>query len=343
MAGVKHRGNGQGTVERVKTNCWKAIVIVGYKDDAYKLPIRRTKSGFHSKSEALAYLQELKNSKVEKKERLTLLLAYQKWLPTHSAGRSTIACYVSAFKVFEDCWNLQLNDLDIDELQACLENCDKGIRTRQNAKACLGLIYKWAIPRGYASLNLAQYLKVGEGEQAHKHAFTLDQLEIIKDACGKVPFAELIYCQCYLGFRPSEFLALRARDYNEKEKCFVGGSKTEAGRNRVVTVSPKIQPIVDFYIDHCNNDYVFSRYGQQINIKDYRANFYKCLDVLGIQDEGVHNLTPHSCRHTFATLMKAVNAPDKDKLELIGHTTTEQLQYYQDVNYIDLRKITDNL
>lgn len=51
--------------------------------------------------------------------------------------------------------------------------------------------------------------------------------------------------------------------------------------------------------------------------------------------------TPHSCRHTFATLMKNVTASDKDKLALIGHTSTEMLRHYQDVNLEDLRKITD--
>lgn len=41
--------------------------------------------------------------------------------------------------------------------------------------------------------------------------------------------------------------------------------------------------------------------------------------------------------------MKRVNGSDKDKLELIGHTSTEMLRHYQNVNFADLRKITDAL
>lgn len=41
--------------------------------------------------------------------------------------------------------------------------------------------------------------------------------------------------------------------------------------------------------------------------------------------------------------MKRVKGADKDKLELIGHTSDDMLRYYQDVNYTDLRKITDAL
>ena len=54
-----------------------------------------------------------------------------------------------------------------------------------------------------------------------------------------------------------------------------------------------------------------------------------------------HKYSPHTCRHTFATLMKRVAGADKDKQELIGHASAEMLRYYQDVNIEDLRRITD--
>ena len=56
-----------------------------------------------------------------------------------------------------------------------------------------------------------------------------------------------------------------------------------------------------------------------------------------------HKYTPHSCRHTFATLMKRVPGASKDKQELIGHASEEMLRYYQDVGLEDLRAITDAL
>ena len=72
------------------------------------------------------------------------------------------------------------------------------------------------------------------------------------------------------------------------------------------------------------------------------------LDACGIENpveerDGVkrRKYTPHSCRHTFATMMKRVQGADKDKLELMGHTSTEMLRHYQDASYDDLRKITD--
>lgn len=62
---------------------------------------------------------------------------------------------------------------------------------------------------------------------------------------ASIPYGEYIVAQCYLGFRPSELLALDIEDYDPRLRSFVGGAKTEAGRNRIVTISPKIQPIID--------------------------------------------------------------------------------------------------
>ena len=78
--------------------------------------------------------------------------------------------------------------------------------------------------------------------------------------------------------------------------------------------------------------------------------FYAALEAAGIENpiteqDGIkrRKYTPHSCRHTFATLMKDVAAPTTDKLKLIGHTSDAQLRYYQETDFESLRQITDRL
>lgn len=75
--------------------------------------------------------------------------------------------------------------------------------------------------------------------------------------------------------------------------------------------------------------------------------FYELLESLNIEnpvdEDGRHRLTPHSCRQTFATLLKRAQGSDTDKLALIGHTSTDQLRDYQDVPVEDLRRIIDQI
>ncbi|MEG0750856.1 MAG: site-specific integrase [Oscillospiraceae bacterium] len=244
---------------------------------------------------------------------------------------------------------MDIRTLDVDDLQACIDDCAAGKRTKQNMKVTAGLIYKYAIPRipDMRPLNLGEYLKINDdSESSIRASFNESQLKQIQAAIGRVPYADYVYCHCYLGFRPSALLLLTQQSYNADERCFVGGIKTEAGRDRTVTVSPKIKPYIDALLDK-GKFYIFcGSDGEQLPIVKYRAVFYAVLDAVGIDnptEDGRRKYTPHSCRHTFATLMKRVEGAERDKLALIGHTDVEQLIDYQDVHFGDLRGITDKL
>lgn len=348
----KARGNGQGTVYK-RGSTWTAAITTGYpvSEDGIMHRKTRSKGGFKTKKDAIAYLPMLSIAPAAQKKAITMKELYGKWLPTHRAGKDTMNCYKAAWNYFRPLWTMRVPDVDVDDLQECMDSCPKGKRTKQNMKALCGLLYKFGIPRNITTINLGEYLIVGEGEDGSKDALPLDAVEKLKNAIGSVPFADYIVAQCYLGFRPSELLALDAKDYDRKNKAFIGGAKTDAGRDRTVTISPKIQPIIDRLTANKISGPVFcGADGKTMPIKAYRAAFYAALDAAGIDNpvtikDGVerHKYTPHSCRHTFATLMKSVNAPDKDKLELIGHTSTEMLRHYQDVDLDALRRITNAL
>ena len=256
-------------------------------------------------------------------------------------------CYQSAEKWFLPVSDLPIAEITIEQLQYCLDVCPCGRRTKENMKAVAGLLYKYAIPRRLATINLGKYLVINSSRPVQRIGLPVSALAVISRSVGIVPGADYILCQCYLGFRPSELLALDARDYNRTERAFTGGAKTAAGRNRIVTISPTIQPIIDGLIRGKTSGAVFcAADGRQLSLEQYREMFYSALDACGVEnpiEDGRHRYTPHSCRHTFATLLKRVPGSDKDKLSLIGHSSTKMLYHYQDVHYEDLRRITDAL
>lgn len=351
------RGNGQGSVYKLPNGKYKAVVVAGYYEgaDGKKKKKVRTKT-FTKKSDAIAALPSLIAAPAVKKNAIiTFKALYDRWLPTHRAGKSTIDCYKAAIKYFQPVWYNRIDDIDIDDLQECVDNCGKGKRTQQNMKAVCGLVYKFGIPRNVIpnNLNLAQFLIVGGEGATARESFTENQIEQIKAITDKIDYADYVYCLIYLGFRPSEFLSLNFSQYDPERKCFVGGSKTAAGTNRMVTISPKIQPLIDRIVKDRTSDVIFCNAdGTEWNLKEFTEKaFYPVLQAAGIDNPIVevgggvkrHKYTPHSCRHTFATLMKRIDAPSKDKQALIGHTSEEMLKYYQDVDVSDLKRITDLL
>lgn len=348
----KSRGNGTGSVYKLPNGSWIAVKILSWTVDADGKKHKNTvsKSGFRTKKEALEYLPKLSSEeKAERKKSITFKQLFDKWIPTHKKSKSTLDCYRAAMNHFRPVWNESMNEITVDDLQECMDECPAGKRTMENMKALCGLLYKYGIPRNYASLNMGQYLIVNGEAGAGKEGLPLQALSKLSQSVGKVPYANYIVAQCYLGFRPSELLALEIKDYNRTDKTLTGGSKTEAGRNRVVTISPKIQPIIDQLTKNRISGYIFcGKTGGHFDLNDYREKFYEALEACGIDNptetaNGVprKKYTPHSCRHTFSTLMKKVPGADKDKLSLIGHTSTEMLRHYQDVDLEGLRKITD--
>lgn len=353
--GRRSRGNGEGSVYRRKNGSYIAVKILGYETDdttGKVKPVKITKGGFKTKKEALAYLPKLTIQPLGINPDETLRGIFELWLPTHidsGVSRSTIDCYKSAFKYYEKLWYVPFSKLTIESLQECLDTCPRGKRTRQNMKAIGTLLYQYAIPREYVNKNLAHYLRIKGEDGTPRDYFTEAEIERVRQSIGAVPYADYIYCNIYLGFRLNEFLALDVARYNRQERALQGGGKTKAGTNRIVTISPKIQPIIDRLTGDRKEGLIFAdSTGKAFTEKRYREKcFYPALELMGLPfpapDGTERKLTPYSCRHTFATLMKNVSAPDKDKLELMGHTSIEMLQHYQHTAYDDLRAITDHL
>ena len=366
---TKSRGNGLGSVYKLPDGKWAAVRTVGWIVDPLPpgsppgtVPHKRrqtVKRRYRTRKDAEAAVLTL--SAADRRPRtgtvtqrkgtgITLKELYDQWEPTHNRSRSTMNCYRAGFRLFAELWNVRMEDLDIDALQDCLDDSDAGRRTQENAKAALGLVYKYGIPRNAVpkDRNLAPFLRISGEAGEKKPGFSQEELELIrKKAEAGDTVAAVVLCHCYLGFRPTAMVELTVADYSAERRCFVGGIKTEAGKGRTVPVSPKIQSYVDTLIAAAGDGYVFGDHGAQLALPDYREQLYDLLQRCGIQnpvdEAGRHRLTPHSCRHTFATLMKNVKGSDTDKLALIGHTSTEQLRDYQDAPLEDLRAIIDQI
>lgn len=352
---VKHkRGNGQGSVVKLPDGRYKATVVLDYyvAEDGRKRRHTRSKI-FELKKDALAAIPGLKESPRQRERKtMTFWQVFDAWLPTHKAGKSTLGNYRAAVRYFGDLYTFPFREIDVDDLQECIDACPKGRRTKENMRAAVGLMYKYAIPRHLTAdgLNLAQYLTLDGDGPAHRDAFTEDELDLLWMNSG-LPYVEDVLIMCYTGFRPSEYLALTADSYDHQAFTLTGGAKTAAGKGRIVTVSPKIALMV---ARKAASPGPLCRTPKDTawDLKSFTMEaFYPALDACGIDNPMVeisggvqrHRISPHSCRHTFATLIKRVAGADKDKLELIGHASTEMLRHYQDVSLADLRAITDAL
>lgn len=337
------RGNGQGTVYKDKNGKWIADYTIGWDEvDGVLHRKRRKKRGFATKNEALAYLPNLKQDLPQQDMNVKFKDLYNKWLNGHTekVGQSTINCYKSAYKYFSSLYYVEVSKIRTEHMQKCIDECPHGKRTKENMKALGTSLWRYAMQLDIVDRNYAEYIYIKKEEQAEKIAFSKTQLDTMWANVDRVPNIKYVLVLCYTGMRLSEMLGAMTEDYNPEEGYFVTGVKTDAGKNRVITISPKIRP---FFTDFGTGKHLFT----DLSAKKFRGDLYypalQALDMDALDDEGDHIYTPHCCRHTFATLMKNVDAPPTDKQKLIGHAKFEMTAHYTHTDLVSLKKITDNL
>ena len=350
----RKRANGEGSVYKDKiTGKWIAAYVEGYvlTDQGKSRPVRRVKKGLSTKAEAQAFIPKLKEGVTSQTDQnITFQGLYNRFAEQHEerVSKSTMDCYKAAFKHYKELWHIRFLGLGIDDLQNCVDECPAGRRTKENMKALGTLMYKYAKSRKLKTDNFAQYIYVGNEQKGTRPSFTMEQVELIKNAIGKIPGADYTYCMIYTGYRPNEMLGLTRESYHKEGdiEYLVGGFKSEAGTDRIITISPKIKALILPLIMKAN-PYVFPRMDGARMTDDYFRTevFYPLLAALGIQDipdkDHPAYYVPYSCRHTFSNLLKAAKGDEKDKSSLMGHTDPKMTRQYQDSKLPELKAITD--
>ena len=353
----KARGNGQGTAyKRGKT--WEACVTLGMvapKDPAKKpYPKKHRKGGFLTKTAALAYcLSYVKGGKERPKK--TLEQVYEEWSSKYAqrVGPSTMSGYIAAYKHFEPLHPVMINDITASDLQDCMDACKAGKRTHQVMKVTAGLIWAYAYDADYVEKNVTENLYTGKGTSEQREPLTDDEVQAIKRAIGTHPYAEYVYALCYLGFRPGEFLKLRKSDLHQGNGVtyLVGGSKTEAGKNRRVPVPAVISAIIDERMNVIGTDLLFPQFTynrkkeftgyKQMSDGYFREHVFKPLMAsLGIAEGKV----PYGARHTYSDKLKDAAGDDKTKAAIMGHTDYQFTQKrYQSTSIDDIKKVAESI
>ena len=134
----------------------------------------------------------------------------------------------------------------------------------------------------------------------------------------------MILIQCYSGWRPGELIAIKTDQVDLSTMTITGGSKTKAGKNRVVPIHPKIEKLVKKCYRKAKLSgclYLFSddKTNRPMTYDTYHDKFKKEVGKLRLNPE--HR--PHDPRVHFVTKCKE-HAVDEYAIKyLIGHSITD--------------------
>jgi integrase len=307
---VKKRANGMGSIIK--------------KPGSRSKPWEAQKGGvyigcFATRHEAEQALLKLADHKVLDTINLTFQQVYERWVPEHS--RTVTGKGMEGYRTaFNNCAMLhdqifrRLRTADFQEAVNTLEQKGLSKSSCEKVVQLFGQLSKWAIREEICSTNYAQFVTILATQKKEKAVFTPEQIRAIKASNHiAAPIAIILLAT---GCRPNELFA--ATVSNCHENFFISGSKTEAGKNRIIPVSPlgleAYQSLLQTARDIGSSKLIEAYQGNHSQANFAKREWKDLMASLGIAD-----MTPYNCRHTFTTM--AVQAGIKPELlqKILGH------------------------
>ena len=312
---MKRRGNGEGTVERINSHNFKAIAVVGWKDDTH--PIRRTKAGFRTAREAREYIPILKGERPNDRCIADYWATIEEQVSRMDGA--TQRKYRLAYERVQSIARVPIDTIRID----MLNNLVKGLTSNSalSVKNLLSKAYQLAMAEQVCYVNLALLMTLPtDHAEVPKTPFAKGEIGILWSAWHEQKdrvLAVVLLC-CYTGMMPIEIC--RTTTDNVQNQTIVGiGAKTEKRRTSAVIVPTLAMPVLSWLCDNAVDGRLLP-----MTEKQYRTAFKKLMARLGLNTDH----TPYDCRHTTATLLQDSLEPNA-LTELMRHTKLITTQHYK--------------
>lgn len=331
---TRRRARGTGTIRKDTrySSQWIAIAPPTSKGTNGKYI-----GSFRTQKEAQQALEDFINNSRPQLYNITLSKIYDLWSEKHfetlksEDGR---AGYKAAFADLAPLHSRKMSELKTADFQFCVDSvAEKFSRSKcEKVKQLCSQLCKYAMQNDVMDKNYAQFIVLPKEEKKEKTIFTQEEIDLLwKNSNDKR--IQIILFMIYTGFRIREVVSIRRENIHLDEGYIIAGVKTEAGTDRVVPLPPSI-PEIKGFVELWLTENTDSEYLLDISANSLRNyQFYPALASLGMIDQPVYNpksrkyeyhnprITPHSTRHTFASLSAEAGMKPENLQKIIGHAS----------------------
>lgn len=331
----KKRANGTGCITKLSGNRKKPWLA--RKNDIQV-------GTYATRAEAQKALDRLADVDVTDKFNLTFKQVHDLWLPEHerTIGDTAKGNYKTAMGHCEELHEQRFRSLRTSDFQKVIIDMEaKGLSKSSCEKVLqlFGQLSEWAIREGICHVNYSKFCTIAATQKSKGKVFPAEAIQAIQDSGD--PAADITMILMATGCRGNELFTVPLS--NCAERYFIGGSKTDTGRNRVIPVAPDGLAAYQRLLTAARSSGSKRLIDGYAGNKTY-ANFAKREFKTLMEKLELHGYTPYDCRHTFTT--QAIRAGmDKQTLRrILGHAdlaTTDK--YYTHLGLDDILKATEGL
>lgn len=290
-----------------------------------------------------------------KTDSITFAEVYEKWsdgyFPTLS-NPSSIRTVTAAYAYCSPLYYMRMKDIRVSHLEGVVLNANVGDSTKARIKSLFNMLYKYALAhditeKDYASVMFANGNPIKQSSKKENSPFSAEEIDKLWKIKDIVQFADMVLIGIYSGWRPQELATLLIENIDLENGTMKGGSKTAAGKNRIVPIHSKIKPLIEKRIKEAHaikSKHLFNdpngQQGTFMTYDKYRKRFQKIMDHLNI----VHR--PHETRHTFITKAKESGIDEYILKLIVGHAiddVTEKIYTHRTIEQLktEIEKIKE--
>ncbi len=302
--------NGYGTVTKLSGNRRKPYVVKEGISGKQK-PIGYTKT----REEGLILLAQYNNNPWDiEADKITFQELYELWLEKRAfkLGISNQKSLKVAYKHCSKLNKLKYKQVKSYHMQDCIDSCGCGYSTQGAIKNLFGHLDRFAMELDIISKCCSDLLTSEPIPETSKEIFTDEEVSRLWEN-QNFPWADSVLFFLYTGFRISEMIELKVSTINFEVGTMQGGTKTAAGKDRLVPIHSKIQSIVQKRVEQSKSGYLFEYNGKKLKQTQYREFWAVIMNKLEMQH------TPHECRHTFRSRLDSAGANKVCIDRIMGH------------------------
>jgi len=271
------------------------------------------------------------------KAKITLQGLFDLWKEKKAPklGKSNQYALAAAFKYCSTLNKTPYKQIKAYQMQDCIDNCGKGYSTQSAIKNLWTHLDKFALELDISSSRFSDLLTSTPVPETSRLPFTNEEITRLWEHQTE-PWVDTVLIFIYSGWRISELLALAPEDIDLEAGTMKGGTKTKAGKGRIVPIHSKIRPFIEarFAADPPR---LISHNGKPVSTTVYRKIWAGIMDRLEMRH------TPHECRHTFETLLDAAGGNRRCIDLLMGHVSKDTGNRVYNHKTIDELKATVEL
>lgn len=336
------QANGMGSVFKLsgkRRRPWAVRITTGWTDEGKQ--IFKYLSYHEKKGDALRALAEFNVNPYDvDANKVTFEEIYQKWSePAYATlSVSSVKTYKSAYKNTTKIQKMCFRDLKTNALQDVVDSVESASMARMT-KFLFQKLYTYALENDIVEKDYSQYVKLTKkNETKEKTPFSDKEIQTMWDKVGSVEYADLIVILLYTGMRIGELLDMKKEDIRLNERYMIGGSKTEAGKNRVIPLHKRIIPLIEKRMES-KSEYLFTNtLGKKLTYALFMSKYWGTI-LANLED----NKTPHATRHTFVSKMDSLGVNRVTIQKIVGHFSKDVTDIYTHKNLDELLAAVDLL